>query len=217
MQMPDKTHYDALGVKKTATAAQIKTAYRKKSRKAHPDIGGTQEAQAELNRAYECLGDPQRRLTYDETGRDDPLNTLAIEARNCLLDAFDQLISNKIESGCIGHIEKVLKKQRDQLDVQRSEGTVVLNDLENRRDKIRLKNKSEDADSNLFQMVLNQKTDRVKAALSQIKQRIEAITIALKMLNEYESVDEVSAAIITVMPRSNRTHSGSFGIWTTVS
>lgn len=64
--------YDILGVKKDASAEEIKKAYRKLARKWHPDInpGNTEAEQKfkEISRAYDCLGDEKKRKLYDEFG-----------------------------------------------------------------------------------------------------------------------------------------------------
>src|SRR5436189_6140544 len=70
--MEFKDYYSTLGVAKTATEKEIKTAYRKLARKHHPDVNpGDKAAEArfkELNEAYEVLGDLARRKKYDELG-----------------------------------------------------------------------------------------------------------------------------------------------------
>jgi curved DNA-binding protein CbpA len=60
--------YAALGVRKSATDAEIKAAYRKRAKKVHPDAGGIGEEAAQLNRAYMVLKNPQTREYYDRTG-----------------------------------------------------------------------------------------------------------------------------------------------------
>ncbi len=67
--MADKDYYDILGVPKTATADDIKKAFRKAARKHHPDAGGSEERFKELNEAYEVLSDDEKRKQYDEYGR----------------------------------------------------------------------------------------------------------------------------------------------------
>ncbi|KAF4723908.1 DnaJ (Hsp40), sub A, member 4 [Perkinsus olseni] len=62
--------YDVLGVKKDASKADIKKAYRKLALKEHPDKGGDPEKFKELTRAYEVLSDEQKRARYDKFGEE---------------------------------------------------------------------------------------------------------------------------------------------------
>ena len=69
--MKYKDYYETLGVKRDATEADIKSAYRKLARKYHPDVNKTKEAEEkfkEINEAYEVLGDKQKRQRYDSLG-----------------------------------------------------------------------------------------------------------------------------------------------------
>jgi curved DNA-binding protein len=67
-----KDPYSALGVKKDASAEEIKSAYRKLARKHHPDVNpGDKKAEdrfKEVSAAHDILGDPKRRALYDEFG-----------------------------------------------------------------------------------------------------------------------------------------------------
>ena len=67
--MADKDYYDILGVPKTATADEIKKAFRRQARKHHPDAGGSEAKFKELNEAYEVLSDEEKRKQYDTYGR----------------------------------------------------------------------------------------------------------------------------------------------------
>lgn len=63
--------YDTLGVSKTASADEIKKAYRRLARKYHPDINkekGAEEKFKEINAAYEILSDENKRKKYDRYG-----------------------------------------------------------------------------------------------------------------------------------------------------
>lgn len=69
--MEYKDYYEILGVKRDATAAEIKSAYRKLARKFHPDVNKTKEAESkfkDLNEAYEVLSDKSKRERYDSLG-----------------------------------------------------------------------------------------------------------------------------------------------------
>ncbi len=68
--MPDL--YTVLGISRTATQNEIKSAYRRMARRYHPDINpdpSAAEKFAQINEAYQTLIDTDRRKTYDRTGR----------------------------------------------------------------------------------------------------------------------------------------------------
>lgn len=68
--MPTKRDfYDILGVSKSASAEEIKRAYRKLAMEHHPDRhGGDDSKFKEIGEAYETLKDPQKRAAYDQFG-----------------------------------------------------------------------------------------------------------------------------------------------------
>ena len=67
-----RDYYEVLGVSKTASDSEIKSAYRKLAKKYHPDMNpGDKEAEAkfkEVNEAYEVLSDKDKRARYDQFG-----------------------------------------------------------------------------------------------------------------------------------------------------
>lgn len=104
-------HYELLGVKPTASAQEIRRAYRELSKLYHPDTTelssaiATQKFQA-LNEAYGTLSNPEQRLTYDQkigysrfyvsqSPRDvsDRKDQPFVESRYTYLDATDRPLS----------------------------------------------------------------------------------------------------------------------------
>src|SRR5579864_7786235 len=67
-----KDYYEMLGVKKSASADDIRKAFRKLARKYHPDVNpgdkGAEEKFKALSEANDVLSDPKKRKIYDQLG-----------------------------------------------------------------------------------------------------------------------------------------------------
>src|SRR5215471_21031114 len=67
-----KDFYDTLGVNRSASDKEIRSAYRKLARKLHPDVNPNDKASEsrfkEINAAYDVLSDKDKRAKYDKYG-----------------------------------------------------------------------------------------------------------------------------------------------------
>src|SRR5216110_3064334 len=72
MAVQFRDYYETLGVSKTATEDEIRSAFRKLARKYHPDVAKDKKAAEEkfkqINEAYDVLSDPEKRKKYDQLG-----------------------------------------------------------------------------------------------------------------------------------------------------
>jgi molecular chaperone DnaJ len=72
MATTESDYYELLGVPRTASEADIKSAFRTLARELHPDVSDEPDAAArfrDVAEAYEVLSDPERRATYDRYGK----------------------------------------------------------------------------------------------------------------------------------------------------
>jgi DnaJ-like protein len=103
-------YYKVLGVKTTASQAEIKSAYRKLARKSHPDLNKNSQAARDFDlaaKAYHTLIDPQERAYYDDQLKAqknrsysilDSNNPHAKRARNLAVQAkWDRLVDEVLE------------------------------------------------------------------------------------------------------------------------
>lgn len=92
--------YQTLGVGKKASRKQIREAYRRSAKAAHPDTGGSPEKFALVKRAHDVLTDDERRAKYDANGdtseprRDDGLQ-MALNIISLILDKVMAAIERK--------------------------------------------------------------------------------------------------------------------------
>jgi molecular chaperone DnaJ len=69
--MSDRDYYDVLGVPRSASSEDLKSAFRRLARQYHPDVNSSADAEErfkEINEAYAVLSDPDRRAAYDRFG-----------------------------------------------------------------------------------------------------------------------------------------------------
>ncbi|NTJ68425.1 DnaJ domain-containing protein [Agrobacterium rhizogenes] len=100
--------YDILGVARDAGEEQIKAAYRKRAKAAHPDSGGDTEAFAQLQKAYELLLDPVRRKVFDDTGYDVELtDAVDLQALVAIEKLITEIVLDEREPGTFDPVAKM--------------------------------------------------------------------------------------------------------------
>ncbi len=108
--------YDVLGVAVDATRKEIKKAYLVLAKKLHPDKGGDVEQFKSIQKAYDVLGDAEKREQYDRTGDEDCRKE---DPFKLIVAVFAAIIDSGDFSGNI--ITKVVKKVESEMDAIRRE------------------------------------------------------------------------------------------------
>jgi molecular chaperone DnaJ len=88
-----RDYYEVLGITRTATVTEIRSAYRKLAAKYHPDVNPgdhtAEEKFKELNEAHEILSSPEKRQVYDQYGHDGPATGFGGAGEGGFGDIFD--------------------------------------------------------------------------------------------------------------------------------
>lgn len=121
--------YSILGVECTATAAQIKTAYRQRLKEVHPDHGGDRESFERVQQAYEVLKDPDKRKQYDLTGFYDDVEQETVERRAQVLLAnlYDEVLNAVLSARQPERVDP-LSSMEQKLDGHKQENEKLLSD-----------------------------------------------------------------------------------------
>jgi curved DNA-binding protein CbpA len=176
------THYETLGVPRDASPADIKAAWRRASSAAHPDReGGSTEAQTAVNRAYEVLGDDERRAAYDASGSDQQAISLEEEARQLLARLFGQVIDGGAFDP-ISDARQILLQSRAQLGAQCETVKQKTAKLVGLRSKISTKGDA----PNIAHGIIDSQLEGFNRLIAQIERGDKVHEAASAMLDAYE-------------------------------
>lgn len=183
--------YDELAIDRDATAADIKRAYRRRTKSAHPDAGGSSEAFNRVARAMLVLSDPERRAKYDRTGEIDeaaPDNAVAVAisiivgyvaqaVTECIAQNRDPCTLDLV-AGCREHLRKQIAEcEQAKRPIVRAEA--MLRKIEKR---LRAKKNA----NPLLKKALLAQASGVREPLAKLDRKIAEQKDALKILDFYE-------------------------------
>lgn len=193
--------YELLGLHKSATASQIKHAYRERSLVLHPDAGGGAERFTELVLAYEILSNPESRAQYDRDGIGD---TGPEEQRTRILNvvarAFQHVMSGILKNDREPTAICLAQEMERSVEKERKKALSALDDIEEgaaRLDEIarRFRRKKDDGENTLRGLVAAQ-ADAMRRKLVPIRADLALLEGALVEIRAHD----FDVTILQVIP-----------------
>lgn len=183
--------YKELGVGKRATRAEIRAAYRRKAKEAHPDTSdGSATKFAVVKRAHDVLTDEERRARYDATGdasEREPDN-VASQAATILGTTLDYVLGEIDKRGgdpltfdVIGDMRTLLGAKLDDL----AQAKTKQEQLRKKHEKLLGKFKLKKGSNNILENVIRQKITTCESNIQNIEREIEPGNMAYDMLKLY--------------------------------
>jgi hypothetical protein len=198
---PRRDPYEVLGVGRDATEQELKRARRRKSREHHPDLGGSEAEQAEVNAAYDLLTNPARRMLYDQTG---------VDSTDTVDDEASALLEQVFTAGLNAKARDLLEYTRQQLDAheskikgERMKATDARRDLLARKDRYVVKGEA----VNLIHRIIDRHVAETDRVLNMMERQLQVVAAARALLDEYESLEPKA------LPPSLETLYGMRGRW----
>jgi len=211
-----KTLYEILGVAVHATDAQIKRAFRKRVKRAHPDAGGDADKFREINHAYEVLSDPVRRQRYNETGHGgDSKQADAVQKHVAMLS---QIILNAVQQNPLGCNpvqtgRDIINGKIEQLNRVAQLDREAATRLRHIASNV-IKNGEGD---NMVAAVLESHAGGGESHATKLDKEASVWREVLKLLDDYRWKPDGERGQQMYRPPLNTTYSGSFLKWETVS
>lgn len=199
-------YYEILDVPKTATAAEIKKAYRRLARKYHPDVSREPDAEARfkaVQEAYGVLGDADARAEYDNVAAD-RFDSSYDGARALVMLCIRASIMDVLGTGDIPfrmpgtlfrHAHRNLADIRQMTNKKMEEAKALRVELQGLKNRTRRRGKG----TNLFEHVVDIEIEKVQAFMDGHPERVEEIRKAKQLLDDYEEgagIEWVSARLL---------------------
>jgi hypothetical protein len=193
--------YKILGVGKKATKAQIRAAYRRKAKTAHPDAGGDPEAFHAISKAYRILSNDKARARYDETGNADEATASTMDNTTALaMEILAQLLGDALETDAALNVD-LTKEIAGVLAESSAEIAVAITKVETkiaRIEKVARKFILKDQEvPNHIQMILDHGRGVEKDHLDRHQARHAAINRASEIIGSFTYEPDASKAAAT--------------------
>lgn len=170
--------YDILGVAKHSGRSEIRRAYQRAARKAHPDReGGDHATMAIINSAYALLSDPVRRERFDQTGESDMPPPREMKAREMLLQAMSAFLdSGRDNVDPIKLIRSSVANHKREVEGMLDKSRRALVRTETQQKKIK--------DKGLFEGLFEQRFQNIRKDIAMHEEQLAVIEVAFGLLDD---------------------------------
>lgn len=185
--------YADLGIARAATTKEIRAAYRRASKRAHPDAGGSAEKFHRIRTALLVLTDDVRRQRYDQTGEFDenqPVDNALAEKIEAISYVLDQTLGRLINAGrdlkavdLIAEMKRTVVAMRGDLDKQLNAFEEAIGKYRILIGRFTVSTKTDEP--NRLDQVITGKISQIEHMISVHKNRKERLAAAEEMLGEY--------------------------------
>jgi len=176
--------YNLLGLERDAGEQNIRDAWRKAAKTAHPDAGGDAEHFARLQVAYELLKDPVRRRVFDDTGYDPELSDPKdLQGVLMLEKLVNDVILDEREPGTFDPVAAMRRKLSD--DIVKNRMHIL--ELERHRNRVRqhVDRLGRRPETDVLGSMLRTRSQSIAEAIRKTEAQIETIEHAYLMLEGY--------------------------------
>ncbi len=185
--------YEILGARPAWKTDTIKKAYRKLSKKHHPDVGGDTERFKDLSRAWAVLRDPERRKHYDENGLiDEPsihsdFSLMVTHLAQYIKVILAKGIHNQKEANLISIVVDAAQKDSNTIKNKREVAVKEVKALEELKARISAKGKR-----NLFESIVDESLRQHKETIVKCSNDERAFAMLLEELRSYSCTTEIA-------------------------
>ena len=191
--------YKILNINKTASKEEIKKAYRNKSKKLHPDVGGNVEEFKELSRAYNILSDDIKREKYDDTDDDnyadesDDLRSEAIKRISSMFISFLDDLSKNNDYFFNMNIIEIMNERTNKVIIDTKKDINKIKKLIKRINKYKEKIKYNGNKINILIKLCENKIILLNKQLGNMNKEIEIAEEIDNLLQNYEiDIEEIN-------------------------
>ncbi len=179
--------YAMLGIGRDAETAAIRTAYRSRAKKAHPDAGGSPEEFEAAQTAHLVLTDPVRRAQYDKTGHwnDFDPNEPDHAAYALIAESLAGVVQGDVDPSTAdlpNHLQSAFRKK-----MQGMHSTLKSMERSHRRtEKLKGRFKNRNGEPNRLELIIDGQTRQIAEGIARIKAALEDHERAVEILQDYD-------------------------------